>query len=81
MSSCPICKAATVQRTNKTTGAAFTGCSAFPKCRWSAKAPHQICTNAEGVRDMADQERWAEDPDGGDERDPMLESYGDFHDY
>ena len=32
---CPRCGAPTVQRTNRATGVEFTGCSAFPRCRWS----------------------------------------------
>jgi len=38
MSQCQRCGAAMVSRTNKHTGAAFSGCSRFPACRFAMSA-------------------------------------------
>lgn len=40
-----VCGGREVERTNKSTGQKFIGCSAFPKCKWSRSVEHEVKRN------------------------------------
>lgn len=74
---CPRCGSGRVERTNRKTGVKFTGCAAYPRCNWTLRTTrHELVGSIEARRVVTE-----DDVGDYDERDPMLDAYGDLHDY